>query len=75
MENLRKNFLDRLYTILQEGYQPSVIAKYAYEFYLDYDIDDEKLAYVVDYVKGMDASPEFELSQSELISFIGDNLC
>ncbi|MBA5206432.1 MULTISPECIES: hypothetical protein [Pectobacteriaceae] len=73
-KDLKRLFLDGLYFLLKEGYQPSNIARYAYEFYLDYDIDDEKLEYVVDYLKGMDAGPEFELTEYELNEFIKTNL-
>ncbi|MBD2786387.1 hypothetical protein ID858_17535 [Xenorhabdus sp. DI] len=74
MEELTRIFINGLNRTLLENYTPSNIARYAYEFYLDYDINDEKLRYVVDYLKGMDAGPEFELSKEEVISFIQDNL-
>ncbi|KAA8993526.1 hypothetical protein FJU30_26635 [Affinibrenneria salicis] len=74
MKNLRKYFLYGLNYLLQEDYYPVCIARYAYAFYLDYDISDEKLEYVVDYLKGMDAGPEFELTKDELNEFIKTNL-
>jgi len=50
------------------------VANYAYQFYLDHDIPDENLSYVVDYLKGIDAGPEFEMDKNEVISFIDINL-
>ncbi|PWC11812.1 hypothetical protein B4923_13405 [Brenneria roseae subsp. americana] len=73
-KDLKRLFLDGLNFLLKEDYQPSNIARYAYTFYLDYDIDDEKLEYVVDYLKGMEAGPEFELTKDELNEFIKTNL-
>ncbi|WP_409161750.1 hypothetical protein [Pectobacterium sp. B2J-2] len=73
-KDLKRLFLDGLDFLLKQGYQPSSIARYSYEFYLDYDIDDEKLEYVVGYLKGMDAGPEFELTEDELNEFIKNNL-
>ncbi|MFE8146339.1 hypothetical protein RBA69_03705 [Brenneria goodwinii] len=74
MSKLTKIFLNGLNQILKEHYDPAVVARYAYEFYLDNDIEDTNLEYVVDYVKGMDAGPEFELTEKELLTFIKNNL-
>nr|WP_310617147.1 hypothetical protein [Pantoea cypripedii] len=73
MQELTKSFLDGLDRLLHDHYEPSIVARYAYEFYLDNDIEDKKLEYVVDYLKGMDAAPEFELTESEFRTFIKDN--
>lgn len=50
------------------------MANYAFEFYLDHRITDAKLAYVIDYLSGIDASPEFEMDKDDVISFINSNL-
>lgn len=73
-KDLKKQFIDGLKFLLQGDYKSSCVARYAYEFYLDYDIDDKKLEYVVNYLKGMDAGPEFELTKDELDTFIQDHL-
>ncbi|MCW7549461.1 MULTISPECIES: hypothetical protein [Photorhabdus] len=74
MSDLIYLFISGLNEKLQENYDTSNIARYAYEFYLDHDIDDERLRYVVDYLKGMDADPVFELSKDEVTSFVRENL-
>ncbi|CAI2536188.1 hypothetical protein V2T44_24035 [Serratia ficaria] len=74
MNETRALFLKGLNCLLDDNYSSSKVAGYAYRFYLDYDIPDEELSYVVDYLKGIDAGPEFEMSKDEVISFIKLNL-
>ncbi|HGM6860479.1 hypothetical protein [Serratia rubidaea] len=74
MNKTRVLFLKGLYCLLDDDYSSSKVAEYAYEFYLDHDIPDKELSYVVDYLKGIDAGPEFEMSKDEVISFINLNL-
>lgn len=69
-----KKFIDGINILLKEEYNPRVIARYAYTFSLDHRIEDKKLEYVVDYISGMDASPEFELTKEELLKFIEQHI-
>lgn len=74
MNDLTILFLKGLSYLLNDNYSSSKVAGYAYQFYLDHDIPDENLSYVVDYLKGIDAGPEFEMNKDEVISFININL-
>lgn len=74
MNELTQNFIDGISILLKEEYNPRIIARYAFEFSLDYRIEDSALEYVVDYIGGMDAGPEFELTKEELLEFIEQNL-
>ncbi len=74
MKELTAKFLNGINYLMKDSYEPSKVARFALEFYLDYQIEDEKLAYVVDYLRGIDAGPEFELTRDELDEFIRDNL-
>ena len=74
MNDLRVLFLEGLLYLLDNKYSSSKVANYAYQFYLDYDISDEKLSYAIDYLKGINAGPEFEMNKDEVISFININL-
>jgi hypothetical protein len=71
----KDEFLTGLDLLLSEqGYAAERVARYAYVFYLDHSFDDPKLERVVDFLKGMDAGPEFELSEEEFKKFLADNL-
>ena len=75
MPLLKDEFLNGLNLLLSEqGYAVEKVARYAYMFYLDHSFDDPKLERVVDFLKGMDAGPEFELSEDEFKKFLADNL-
>lgn len=74
MHDLRLLFLNGLFYLLDNNYTASNVANYAFEFYLDHRITDAKLAYVIDYLSGIDASPEFEMDKDDVISFINSNL-
>lgn len=74
MKELTTKFLNGINYLINDNYDPSKVARFALEFYLDYQIEDEKLAYVVGYLRGIDAGPEFELTRDELDEFIRDNL-
>ncbi len=75
MSDMKAQFLNGLhFLIMVEGYTPDKVARYAYEFYLDHSFDDPRLEYVVNYLKGMDAGPEFEFSEAELKDFLGKEL-
>ncbi|MCX8727237.1 hypothetical protein [Gilliamella sp. B2838] len=55
MHDLRLLFLNGLFYLLDNNYTASNVANYAFEFYLDHRITDAKLAYVIDYLSGIDA--------------------
>ena len=75
MLSLKDEFIAGLGLLLSEhGYAADKVARYAYVFYLDHSFDDPKLERVVDFLKGMDAGPEFELSEKEFKKFLTDNL-
>lgn len=74
MNDLRLLFLKGLLYLIADNYSSFKVANYAYQFYLEYDIPDENLSYVIDYLKGMDAGSEFEMDKDEVISFININL-
>lgn len=72
---MRDKFIDGLNLIINSsGYSPYKIARYAHEFYLDFDFDDPDLNHVVNFLQGMDAGPEFELSETELRLFLKEQL-
>ncbi|WP_146176073.1 hypothetical protein [Chromobacterium haemolyticum] len=71
MQDLRKLFLSGIKLITDNnGYSADKISRFAYEFYLDFDIEDEALSDAVSFLKGMDAGPEFELSEKDFWSYI-----
>ncbi|WP_322089246.1 hypothetical protein [Burkholderia sp. BCC1999] len=71
MSEMKARFLNGLNSLIKmEGYAPDKVARYAYEFYLDHSFDDPRLEHVVNFLKGMDAGPEFELSEAELKEFL-----
>ncbi|SCM51845.1 hypothetical protein, partial [Hafnia alvei] len=70
MNQLRKDFITGLEERVRDNYTPSIVARYALEFYLDHDFTDSKLEYVINYLRGIDAGPQFELSKKEVINFI-----
>ncbi|WP_279205109.1 hypothetical protein [Obesumbacterium proteus] len=74
MNQLRKDFITGLSERIRHNYTSSIVARYALEFYLDHDIVDTKLEYVIDYLMGIDAGPQFELSKKEVIHFIDNKL-
>ncbi|GMG92740.1 hypothetical protein SGO26_17775 [Cupriavidus metallidurans] len=75
MSDMRDKFLEGLNLIINSGgYYPDKIARYACEFNLDYDFDDPYLNHVVNFLQGMDAGPEFELSETELRFFLKEKL-
>ncbi|MFC0397419.1 hypothetical protein [Paraburkholderia rhizosphaerae] len=75
MSDMKVQFLNGLRVLLElEGYAPYKVARYAYEFYLDHSFDDPRLEHVVNFLKGMDAGPEFELSEAELKAFLSNEL-
>lgn len=71
MKNLRKLFLAGIESIIStDGYSADKIARFAYGFYLDFNIEDESLSDTISFLKGMDAGPEFELSEKEFWDYI-----
>ncbi|AID27286.1 hypothetical protein DUQ00_22775 [Salmonella bongori] len=74
MNELTQEFIRNINILLENGYNPRDVARYAFLFSLDHKIEDRKLEYVVDYIGGMDAGPEFELTREELFEFIKQNL-
>ncbi|QIP54912.1 hypothetical protein EYY95_18610 [Hafnia alvei] len=74
MNQLRKDFIAGLSERIRHSYTPSIVARYALEFYLDHDVVDSKLEYVINYLRGIDAGPQFELSKKEVIHFIENEL-
>ncbi|MDR5766527.1 MULTISPECIES: hypothetical protein [unclassified Caballeronia] len=75
MSDMKAQFLNGLHFLITvEGYAPDKVARYAYEFYLDHSFDDPRLERVVNYLKGMDAGPEFEFSEVELKEFLRKEL-
>ncbi|KKI46913.1 hypothetical protein XK97_11460 [Obesumbacterium proteus] len=74
MNQLRKDFITGLNERIRHNYTPSIVARYALEFYLDHDVVDSKLEYVINYLRGIDAGPQFELSKKEVIHFIENEL-
>ncbi|WP_336853165.1 hypothetical protein [Pseudescherichia vulneris] len=74
MSELAQQFINNINLLIENGYNPRDVARYAFLFSLDHKIEDEKLEYIVDYIGGMDAGPEFELTKEELIKFIEENL-
>ncbi len=59
--------------ISKNGYDPKVIAKRAYEIYLDHmrDIDDEFRDKLLD-VATMENGPEFEMTEKEFNNFLDE---
>jgi len=74
LNQLTTEFLNGINYLLQDNYDPSKVARFALEFYLDHPIEYESLAYVIDFLRGIDAGPEFELSREELNEFIKEHL-
>jgi len=75
MSDTKHRFLKGLSLLIEnEGYSAEKISRYVFEFSLDYRIDDSKLNFVIDFLKGMDAGPEFELSEEEFWDFIANNI-
>ncbi|MBJ9295404.1 hypothetical protein GHT40_13995 [Citrobacter werkmanii] len=74
MNELTQEFIRNINLLLENGYNPREVARYSFLFSLDHRIEDEKLEYVVDYIGGMDAGPEFQLTKEELLDFIKQNL-
>ncbi|MEX9251781.1 hypothetical protein [Pseudenterobacter timonensis] len=74
MNELTQEFIRSINFLLENDYNPRDVARYSFLFSLDHRIEDEKLEYVVDYIGGMDAGPEFELTKEELLEFIKQNL-
>lgn len=74
MNDLTISFLKGLSYLLGDNYSSAEVASYVYQFYLEHDIPDENLSYVVNYLKGIDSGPEFEMDKDEVISFINTNL-
>jgi len=75
LSDIEKQFLIGLRFLTDSGgYAPEKVARYAYEFFLDNSFDDPRLEYVVNFLKGMDAGPEFELSEAEFRKFLNENL-
>jgi hypothetical protein len=75
LSEIKDQFLAGLHLLLDErGYASDRVARYAYEFYLDHSFDDPRLEHIIDFLKGMDAGPEFELSEEEFKKFLSDNL-
>ena len=75
MSDMKAQFLNGMHLLIErEGYAPDKVARYAYEFYLDHSFDNPRLEHVVNFLKGMDAGPEFELSETELRAFLSKEL-
>jgi len=60
--------------IIKGGYSPKIVSKYAFDFYLNHKISDIKLYELVEDIMIIDAGPEFELSEMDLINLVKDKL-
>jgi len=74
MNEMTQEFIRNINFLIENEYNPRDVARYSFLFSLDHRIEDRKLEYAVDYIGGMDAGPEFELTKEELIEFINKNL-
>jgi hypothetical protein len=66
MTYTKRHFADELLAEIENGYDASRIAKWCYTRFLDERELEDGLAEVMDEVYGMDAGPEFEMSEAEL---------
>ncbi len=72
--NTRIEFVEGLRLIIKQGYNPKVVTKYAFDFYLKYKISDSILSEVIEDIMIIDAGPEFELTEQELKELIREKL-
>jgi hypothetical protein len=73
--NLRDEFIQGLRLIIKQGYNPEKTANYVYSFYLSYanKIEGEFYKTIYD-IMMMDAGPEFEMTEDEVINLIKEKL-
>ena len=71
-ENLKKIFINTIKILLIEDDFLNKIARYSYCFYLDEDYDYEKLLNLINILKSMTASDDFQLSRDEILELLQD---
>ena len=71
-ENLKKTFINTIKILLIEDDFLNKIACYSYCFYLDEDYDYEKLLNLINILKSMTASDDFQLSRDEILELLQD---
>ena len=74
LEKTREEFVKGLRIIIKEGYSSQTVTKYAFNFYLNHKLSDKELYDLVYEIMMIDAGPEFELSEIELIKLVEDKL-
>lgn len=74
LEKIREEFVKGLRKIIKEGYSSQTVSKYAFNFYLNYKLLDKELYDLVYEIMMIDAGPEFEISEMDLIKLVRDRL-
>ncbi len=76
MENneLRIEFTKGIGVLVKQGYNTELVSRFAFEFYLNNKTSDKLLDEVVYDIMMMDAGPEFEYSENEIIDLLRDRL-
>ena len=74
-KNIRDEFIQRLSLIIKQGYNPEKTVNYVYRFYLSCanKIEGEFYKTVYD-IMMMDAGPEFEMTEDEVVNLIKEKL-
>ena len=71
-ENLKKIFINTIKILLIEDDFLNKIARYSYCFYLDEEYGYEKLSNLINILKSMTASDDFQLSRDEILDLLQD---
>ncbi len=71
---LRKEFIEGIKKIINQGYKADLVSNYAFQFYLQKNISDSILDELIYDIMIMDAGSEFELTKNELLKLIDNKL-